>query len=457
MQGSKHGSDGAQYAFPTWQKCLILTDACFVVFTSSSALCSIFPATAQIAAELSTTVETLHIANACVQIAMGISLFVWQPIRSFIGRRNAYLLAILILFCFSIGAALAINSSMFIAMRIIVGITGTFLLVAGQEILAEAFDPVGRGAAFGYMQIGNTTGLTIGPCIGGIIVSFTRWRIIYWLQVGLAGLSLILSSLFIPNEKGKSKTVHGSSSRLAALNPINFLKPLVYPNIVITASEISPEIQQSLTSKQDIACGFLVFFQFIVLTSIPHIINPRFHFTTPLVSSLFYLAPGGGFVLGSLVGGIVSDRTTKRYIAKRDGIRLPQDRLNGSLPIWLGVMPVSMAIYGWTLDLEVGGMAVPIISVFFAAGGIVIAFNGLNTYTAEALPEHRFAAISGKYIIQYGFGAVSTAAVVPLIDAIGVGLVFTICAIISVIGGVGVFLVARYGLQLQNHRFSSRV
>lgn len=48
----------------------------------------------------------------------------------------------------------------------------------------------------------------------------------------------------------------------------------------------------------------------------------------------------------------------------------------------------------------------------------------------EALPEHRFAAISGKYIIQYGFGAVSTAAVVPLIDAIGVGLVFTICEFI---------------------------
>ncbi|KAE8134422.1 hypothetical protein BDV38DRAFT_285888 [Aspergillus pseudotamarii] len=89
MQEPKHGSDGAQFVFLTWRKCLILTDACFVVFTSSSALCSIFPATVQIAAELSTTVETLQIANACVQIAMGIALFLWQPIRSFIGRRNA--------------------------------------------------------------------------------------------------------------------------------------------------------------------------------------------------------------------------------------------------------------------------------------------------------------------------------------------------------------------------------
>jgi hypothetical protein len=40
-------------------------------------------------------------------------------------------------------------------------------------------------------------------------------------------------------------------------------------------------------------------------------------------------------------------------------------------------------------------------------------FNGLNTYTAEVLPEKRSEVISGKYIVQYIFGAGSSAAVVP--------------------------------------------
>lgn len=43
------------------------------------------------------------------------------------------------------------------------------------------------------------------------------------------------------------------------------------------------------------------------------------------------------------------------------------------------------------------------------------------------LPHSRPEVISGKYIVQYLFAAGSSAAVVPLINYIGVGLTFTIC------------------------------
>ena len=45
----------------------------------------------------------------------------------------------------------------------------------------------------------------------------------------------------------------------------------------------------------------------------------------------------------------------------------------------------------------------------------------------EVLPHSRPEVISGKYIVQYLFAAGSSAAVVPLINYIGVGLTFTIC------------------------------
>lgn len=44
----------------------------------------------------------------------------------------------------------------------------------------------------------------------------------------------------------------------------------------------------------------------------------------------------------------------------------------------------------------------------------------------EVYPRMKSEVMSGKYIIQYLFGAGSSAAIVPLIDAIGVGLTFTI-------------------------------
>ena len=72
----------------------------------------------------------------------------------------------------------------------------------------------------------------------------------------------------------------------------------------------------------------------------------------------------------------------KKYIARRNGLRLPQDRLNSGLATLFGVLPVSALIFGWTLHEEKGGMVVPIIAAFFSGFGLMGSFNGLNTYTA---------------------------------------------------------------------------
>jgi hypothetical protein len=82
------------------------------------------------------------------------------------------------------------------------------------------------------------------------------------------------------------------------------------------------------------------------------------------------------------MGGKLSDRAVKKWIKKRNGVRLPQDRLNSGLITLFAVLPASTLIYAWTLQEEVGGMAVPIISAFTAGIGLLGTFNGLNTYSA---------------------------------------------------------------------------
>ena len=165
--------------------------------------------------------------------------------------------------------------------------------------------------------------------------------------------------------------------------------------------------------------------QYGLLSSVRHIINPLFGLTEPLYSGLFYLAPGVGFLAGSVVGGHVSDRTVRRYKERRGGVRLAEDRLNGSL-VWVFlVLPLGTLLYGWSVDHHVGGMGLPISSAFIEGFGLMAAFNGLNTYAAEVHPRFKAAAISGKYIVQYSFGAAGVGGTVPLIDAIGVGWMFT--------------------------------
>jgi hypothetical protein len=186
----------------------------------------------------------------------------------------------------------------------------------------------------------------------------------------------------------------------------------------------------------------LGFNQYGLLSSVRRIINPRFKLDSPLSSGLFYLAPGAGFLVGSTVGGKISDVVVKRYIRKRNGERCPEDRLNSSLPSILIILPLGTLLYGWSVHNRIGGMALPIVSSFIEGFGLMASFSGLNTYAAgklrllclvvladtitEVRPAHRTAVITGKYVIQYGFGAISVGGVVPMIDGVGVGWAFTV-------------------------------
>lgn len=126
----------------------------------------------------------------------------------------------------------------------------------------------------------------------------------------------------------------------------------------------------------------MAFNQYGLLSSVRRVVNPRFNLNSPLESGLFYLAPGAGFLVGSTLGGKVSDITVRRYIRKRNGQRLPEDRLNASLPFILFVLPLGTLLYGWSVQKRIGSMALPIVGSFIQGTGLMASFSGLNTYAA---------------------------------------------------------------------------
>lgn len=68
------------------------------------------------------------------------------------------------LFGFTIGAALAPNMPIFVAMRVLSGFQGCYFHVAGQTILAEYFPPLQRGTATGFFLAGTVLGPPMGEC-----------------------------------------------------------------------------------------------------------------------------------------------------------------------------------------------------------------------------------------------------------------------------------------------------
>lgn len=130
------------YSIPVWRKCIILFVVSWMTLTVTFSSTSLLPATPEIADEFNTTSEIINVTNAGVLLAMGFSSLIWGPVGNLIGRKNAYNIAISILTACSAGTAASINFSMFTAMRILAGLTGTSFMVSGQTILADIFEPV---------------------------------------------------------------------------------------------------------------------------------------------------------------------------------------------------------------------------------------------------------------------------------------------------------------------------
>lgn len=182
-----------------------------------------------------------------------------------------------------------------------------------------------------------------------------------------------------------------------------------------------------------------------LLTPIRYILNPRFNLNTPIQSGLFYLAPGGGYILGTFFGGRYADYITIKWKTKRNGTRIPEDRLRSALP-FLGILiPGCMLIYGWSIEKRFGGIALPVIVMFFQGVGQLFCFPSLNTYCLDVMQSHGAEVIAGNYMIRYFSAALGSATVLPAVEKIGVGWFSTISAAFLVASAVATSAAIKWG------------
>ncbi|KAL0780556.1 hypothetical protein CaCOL14_001891 [Colletotrichum acutatum] len=256
-----------------------------------------------------------------------------------------------------------------------------------------------RATSLGWFLSGTTVGPAFGPLLGGI-VTFTSWRVIFWIQASLAATALVLVFFCLP------ETLHQSrESELTGLGPLEKCRKLWQWGNPVRVVKIYGNRNMLLIC---LASSSLVWNMYSLLTPIRYVLNPRFHLTTPLQSGLLYIAPGAGYVIGCQVGGRWADYTVSSWIRKR-GIRLPEDRLRSSL-VFLGLMlPGSMVLYGWTLDKKFGGIPLPIICMFLQGIAQLAAFPSLNAYILDVMQHQNGEASASHYLMRYMCAGLATA------------------------------------------------
>lgn len=108
------------------------------------------------------------------------------------GIKRVWLIALTV---FTLSSVLCGVSPIFwllIVGRVLQGFAGGMLLPVGIAELFAAFPPNERGLALGFFAIPIVAGPTLGPTLGGYIVSYSDWRLVFFINtpVGIAAVAL---------------------------------------------------------------------------------------------------------------------------------------------------------------------------------------------------------------------------------------------------------------------------
>jgi DHA2 family multidrug resistance protein len=130
-------------------------------------------------------------------LAQGVATPLTAYLSDRIGIKRFYLIS---LAGFTIGSALcglAWSLPVLILFRVIQGIMGAFLMPLSITLLYREFPPEERGTAMGALGIPILLAPAFGPTIGGYIVTFTSWQLLFYVNVPLGIIGIILALLFL--------------------------------------------------------------------------------------------------------------------------------------------------------------------------------------------------------------------------------------------------------------------
>src|SRR2546421_7824623 len=111
-----------------------------------------------------------------------------------IGRKRFYMSCVAIFTISSFLCGIAPNLGLLVFFRVLQGLGGGGLGPSEQAILADTFPPVKRGMAFAVYGMAVVLAPAIGPTLGGFITDHYSGRRVFFINVPVGIVSMLLSS-----------------------------------------------------------------------------------------------------------------------------------------------------------------------------------------------------------------------------------------------------------------------
>lgn len=184
----------------------------------------VFTSTVKIAADLSLSASELSWVTNAYALTFGGLLMIGGRSGDIFGRRNVFLIGLVIFSIGSLLVGLSTNGLMIIAMRALQGIGSAIRAPTTLALLMDSYRDQMRTRAIVYYGATGGLGASIGLVVGGLIASYASWRWGFLLNVPVGILMIVLTLKYIP----ASKKVEGKLDWLGSILSVLGITALVY-------------------------------------------------------------------------------------------------------------------------------------------------------------------------------------------------------------------------------------
>jgi EmrB/QacA subfamily drug resistance transporter len=287
-----------------------------------------------------------------------------------LGPRRVWMTVVAAFVLTSALCGLAWSAGVLIGFRVLQGLAGGMIMPVGMITLAQVAGPQRMGRTMSVVGVPMLLAPVLGPVLGGLLVDDLSWRWIFYVNVPIGLVGLVLAARLLPPERAIGAS--GDQPPVLDWRGLLMLSPGVAA-IVFGLSEYGEHRTPSVT----IAWLPLVIGLLLVAAFVRHALRVRFPIVEVrlLRSRGFAAAAGTTFMLGAALFGSMILLPLYYQVARGE---TPLDSGLLIVPQGLGAA-VGMNVGGRLTDRFGGGRVIPFGLLCLAAGTLPFALAGAHT------------------------------------------------------------------------------
>ncbi|KAG0301837.1 hypothetical protein BGZ98_008012 [Dissophora globulifera] len=307
--------------------------------------------------------------------------------------------------------------------------------------------PEEQGTSMGLMFLGQYLGPVLGPPIGGILADAFGWQSTFFFMAIVSIVVVIELFFFLPEtyreepkdvlaameEKGGATQGEDLTPRKnPRFNPFQSVLLLKYPVVLLASIETG-----------------MVFALMFSIETIAPVLFTNFYNLNETKVGLTYLGAGAGAILGSVLGGKMSDLSLRRGRAKNGGELLLEDRL--SFATWIAgfaIVPLGALVFGWGAQRHLS-IAAPIIGFAIYNFGMGLVLSAGAAYLVNCIPGQGSSATAAANFLKMVLAFIFSLIAQIIIDHVGYGSYGIIQAVINIVCTALFYLVKLKGTSMR--------